>query len=213
MGIRHDDGKREPFRFPGLTLKRLLTKIGSVLPTVAAVVANIVSIILIPLTYATLTETKAANELTRAQISEERRVRRDEEKRGQAVGVSVWSDGSRSEDGRHATYMVGNRSDLPVYHVIIYPVPVQGAADPVTARRSGMTNVDVIPPGLYEVDGPLMNAGMSLVLEPAIAFTDAGGNHWLRDADGTLSELDRDPYVEYDLPLPYSANTATPVER
>lgn len=76
-----------------------------------------------------------------------------------------------------------------------------------------MTNVDVIPPGLYEVDGPLMNAGMSLVLEPAIAFTDAGGNHWLRDADGTLSELDRDPYVEYDLPLPYSANTATPVER
>lgn len=60
-----------------------------------------------------------------------------------------------------------------------------------------MTNVDVIPPGLYEVDGPLMNAGMSLVLEPAIAFTDAGGNYWLRDADGTLSELDRDPYVEY----------------
>lgn len=213
MGVRRDAGNRGPFRFPGSRLRRSLAKLGSVLPTVAAVVANIVSIILIPLTYATLTETKAANELTRAQMSEERRVRRDEEKRGQAVGVSVWSDRSRSEDGIHTTYMVGNRSDLPVYHVIIYPVPVQGAADPVTVRRSGMTNVDVIPPGLYEVDGPLVNAGMSLVLEPAIAFTDAGGNHWLRDADGTLSELDRDPYVEYDLPLPYSANTATPVER
>lgn len=42
---------------------------------------------------------------------------------------------------------------------------------------------------------------------------DDGGNHWLRDADGTLGELDRDPYVEYDLLLPYSANTATPVEQ
>lgn len=194
-------------------MKRFLAKIGSVLPTVAAVMANIVSIALLPLTFLTLTETKAANDLTRAQMSQERRERRDEEKREQAVGVSVWSDRSLSEDGQHAAYTVGNRSDLPVYHVVIYPVPVQGAADPATVRRSGMTNVNVIPPGLYEVEGPLVNAGMSLVFEPAIAFTDAGGNHWLRDADGTLSELDRDPYVEYDLPLPYSANTATPVER
>lgn len=147
------------------------------------------------------------------QIKREREARkrvereaRDRERRAQAEQISAWPTG---DDDEHRTPIaLLNRSGEPVYRAVVTLVFIQGAA-PRTGRevyelgmRSYSKPVSVIPPGRYET--AVAGGWGALTARPGIelAFTDRAGIHWLRDADGALSELPDAPLAYYGVEEP-----------
>lgn len=149
------------------------------------------------------------------QLHHERSIRRQEEKRSQAVKVAAWYGGDRSTEGvfvDSSTIMITNSSDTPVYSVIVGLVFVQGAGpqsleDATASAGSNLyTVVGALGPGTWTVRVANDWHGMSAHVGAEIAFSDARGNHWVRRANGALDELPRGAIDNYgiDRPVTYS---------
>ncbi len=101
-----------------------------------------------------------------------------------------------------------NASMEPIYQAVAYLVFVQGAA-PKTGRqaqeRTGAhfrSLLSVIPPGMHYTSVAGGWGGMSAHPGVELAFTDRAGVHWLRSAEGTLTEIDESPVEYYGVEAP-----------
>ena len=70
--------------------------------------------------------------------------------------------------------------------------------------------VTVLPPGEWQLVAPKGWGGMHYRSGVEIAFTDAHGVHWLRNAVGQLHESPIDAIKHYGVELPYSPDRLTP---
>jgi hypothetical protein len=146
------------------------------------------------------------------QIKQERDARkrlesevRQRERRAQAQRISAWPASER--EGQTIIALL-NRSEEPVYRAVVTLVFIQGAA-PATAKdvyelgRSeyGRT-LSLIPPGRHETCVAGGWGGMSVRPGTELAFSDRAGVHWLRAADGTLTEIPKPPVEYYEIGLP-----------
>ena len=100
-----------------------------------------------------------------------------------------------------------NASPEPVYNVVVGIVFIQGAAPRTTEElmkvrlREGdyqgvpTTTLNVLPPGKSRawIHGSGWTSFMAARAGAEIAFTDRAGVHWIRRANGMLTELPLDP--------------------
>lgn len=141
------------------------------------------------------------------QIAIERRRRKTDALRAQAERVSAWLLND-------TTGALLNRSDEPVYRVVVWVVFIQGAGPRTGEERSKHDStaqtLALLPPGRYrtEVDG--VDYGMSLVPSMEVAFSDVRGRHWIRRATGELVKIKRDPLAHYGLSEPQPWIIPTP---
>jgi hypothetical protein len=156
------------------------------------------------------------------QIYQEREARKEQERdllqrerRAQAERISAWPGVDLDE---HTTSIaLSNRSEEPVYRAVASLVLIQGAGASTgkelvdRGHHEWQATLSVIPPGDYQtvVAGGWRGMGARPGVE--LAFTDRAGAHWLRAADGTLSELDTAPVEYYGLAQP--VGWTVPVDR
>jgi hypothetical protein len=153
------------------------------------------------------------------QIGNERSARRRDEltmqareRRAQAARVSAWPIAASSSERTSIALL--NGSESPVYRAIASLVMIQGAG-PREGRelqdylRQYQTSLALIPPGKFFTSVAGGWAGMSRRPGIELAFTDAAGIHWLRSADGSLSELALAPADHYRITPPLSWETPT----
>lgn len=157
------------------------------------------------------------------QLGNEARARRRDRYRAQAVAVSAWFTGSQgggtSDDPfGESVLTVSNRSDQPIYEVVVTTVFIQGAA-PRTGedwvRQSAQDGYRVMPRGaVYGVVGPglwkaVVKAGDSPMqgrIGCEIGFTDAAGRNWIRRSNGLLQSIKSNAIDHYGItrPLDYA---------
>jgi hypothetical protein len=153
------------------------------------------------------------------QINVERRARQHleqqaelRERRAQAEGISAWpasrgptaSERSIEVNENRTWIALLNRSEEPVYRAVASLVLIQGAG-PRTGKETRpeyRATLGVILPGQYYIDVAGGWAGMSARPGVEIAFTDRAGVHWVRFADGAVTEIEKAPVDYYELGLP-----------
>jgi hypothetical protein len=101
-----------------------------------------------------------------------------------------------------------NRSDQPVYQVVVVPVLVQGAGPQRAEDVAGTGGADslireltVLPPGEWRLEIPVDSA-MSFEWAVEIAFTDSKERHWIRRRRGTLERLTKSAPEYFGLDRP-----------
>lgn len=141
------------------------------------------------------------------QIADERNARKGvedrilhEEQRSQAEKVSAWI-AADSEHGMEA--VLTNRSDQPVYQVIVWRVAVYGAGAHTGRELGELSGEDrtfaALPPGRYRTTFDPGFAGMGRKAGVEIAFRDQAGRAWIRRADGILRSIRLSPIEFYGL--------------
>ena len=150
-----------------------------------------------------------ATVLTALNLRREAQWRREDEKREQAARITAWilTDqklGQTKED----IIRISNQSFSPVYHcVATFVINEQnGQHYPADYRRKLTT----LPPGEWHLAAPKGWRGMCARPGVEIAFTDAHGVHWIRNAVGQLHESPIDAIKHYGIELPYSSDRLTP---
>jgi hypothetical protein len=125
------------------------------------------------------------------------------ERRSQAVRVHGWlateNPDTVMDDVPPFVAVVENRSDAPVYKVLVEVVDGRRAGEPVlTPVMSEHTgSADLVPPQ-SRVRMTLTNFGGALGWRPAlqVSFTDASGQHWIRHSFGPLVELQKPAWAQ-----------------
>ncbi len=142
---------------------------------------------------------------------EDEKQRDDNEKQEQAARITAWiltnkKPGQKTEDIIH----ISNQSFSPVYRcVAIFVINERdGRHSPTGYRRI----VTALPPGEWQLVAPKGWQGMCARPGVEIAFTDAHGVHWMRNAVGQLRESPVDAIKHYGIDLPYSSDQLTPAE-
>lgn len=150
-----------------------------------------------------------ADERTARKAGEQRLLR--EARRSQAEKISAWIDADHEFSMDAA---LANRSDQPVYQVVVWRVAAYGAG-----ARSGREldessgeyrTFATLPPGRYTTFfGPGFHAAG---LEPGveIAFRDQAGITWVRSADGLLHRASSSPAGFYGLAEPQAWDIPDP---
>lgn len=144
---------------------------------------------------------------------------RESKRRRYAERMSAWLQSPPgSEHSVRGTVVVSNGSHEPSYNVVVLYVWIQGAAWRTGEEAVGYTNrteavqpnqiwkmLSTVPPGRWTVtlagppDGPMQGR-----LGVEVAFTDAGGRHWIRRATGgSLVEIERNPLEHYGIGGPH----------
>jgi hypothetical protein len=131
---------------------------------------------------------------------------REHTQRRYAERVSAWPG---EDDGAKGRLFILNRSEEPVYQMLVTLVHVQGAAprkgedfrDPEDARNY-RAMLSVLPPGEWSVE--IEGAWGILSGRPGveIGFTDSAGTHWVRRASGQLEELPQSAFDYFGLHRP-----------
>jgi hypothetical protein len=112
--------------------------------------------------------------------------------------------------GRSATRIaLYNRSNAPIYDVVVTLVLVQGAGPRFGAevkerflRHEFQRYFGSVPPGQYEAQVSQMWAGMMARPGIEIAFRDSNGRTWVRYANGQLVALNEPTATYYKLEEP-----------
>ncbi|MDT7728436.1 MAG: hypothetical protein QOI21_5012 [Actinomycetota bacterium] len=139
-------------------------------------------------------------------------LRREVDRRQHAQHVSAWIGGVIEDpvyEDRDTPITILNRSDEPVYNVVVNMVYIQGAAPQTGEELIGRDElhdhvnlIPVLPPGEWAIEGPGGWCGMNRAPGAEIAFTDRAGVHWVRRALGELTELDKPAPTYYKISLP-----------
>ncbi len=140
-------------------------------------------------------------------------------RRVQAERISGWPAAETNRRGTPLTLL--NRSDEPVYEVVVTLVMVQGAGPrrgEEGVRPEYRRVLSVLPPGRWKTFVQMGWAGMSRRPGVEVAFTDRSGVHWIRRATGALEEIQR-PAIDYyemsrpqflEFPVPDQVNESRP---
>ncbi len=132
------------------------------------------------------------------------------QRRHQAELVTGWLSGNSRSSSETQQMLrrvdLQNASSQLVYHVIISLVITRGAG--TIQREYGTeyrTFLGELPPGKRSTEIEHGDGGMMMRFGIELAFRDAAGRSWLRDADGLLKEIPNDPAVYYGLsePVPW----------
>lgn len=120
----------------------------------------------------------------------------------QAKNISAWI--GPINDRCMATFITLNRSESPVYEVIVSLVAVQGAAfsDGLETPYEYRGFLSVLPPGEQSVGSVMADGGMGLHFGVEIAFTDSSGVSWVRKSDGSLNKINTRAVEYYGLSRP-----------
>ena len=140
---------------------------------------------------------------------EDKRQRSENEKREQAACIAAWILTDQKSGGtKEDIIRIYNHSFSPVYRcVATFVINEQnGSHYPAEYRRILTT----LPPGEWQLAAPKGWRGMCARPGVEIAFTDAHGVHWLRNAVGQLQESPIDAIKHYGVELPYSPDRLTP---
>lgn len=135
--------------------------------------------------------------------------RRSDKRKEQAARITAWVlTNQRSDQKTGDTIRISNQSFSPVYRcVAIFVINEQdGRHFQADYRRI----VTALPPGEWQLAAPKGWRGMCARPGVEIAFTDAHGVHWLRNAVGQLHESPIDAIKHYGVELPYSPDLLTP---
>ena len=150
-----------------------------------------------------------ATVLTALNLRREAQWRREDEKREQAARITAWIlTDQKSGQIKEDSIRISNQSFSPVYHcVATFVINEQnGQHYPADYRRKLTT----LPPGEWHLAAPKGWRGMCARPGVEIAFTDAHGVHWIRNAVGQLHESPIDAIKHYGVELPYSSDRLTP---
>lgn len=140
---------------------------------------------------------------------EDERQRSENEKRAQAAYIAAWVlTDQKSGQTKEDIIRISNQSFSPVYRrVATFVINEQdGRHFQADYRRI----VTALPPGEWQLVAPKGWRGMCARPGVEIAFTDAHGVHWLRNAVGQLHESPIDAIKNYGVELPYSSDRLTP---
>lgn len=135
--------------------------------------------------------------------------RRSDKRREQAVRITAWVlTNQKSDQKTEDIIRISNQSFSPAYRcVATFVINEQnGQHYPDDYRRK----ITTLPPGEWQLAAPKGWRGMSASPGVEIAFTDARGVHWLRNAVGQLHESPIDAINHYEIKLPYSSDQLTP---
>ena len=172
--------------------------------------------------------TVAAVSLALYQVNKERSAREADkreaaaaDRRRQARQISAWYAGdAMGSNGDTSMYMV-NSSDQPVYEAVAWLTIAQGAGPKQGEEYvewSGSLGVDYyrriflnIPPGNWSIAFPTSWGGMYRQPGIEIAFTDSGGYHWIRRANGGLEEISKAPLDYYNIVQPVNYATLSSI--
>lgn len=115
-------------------------------------------------------------------------------RKSQAEKITAWVI---SNNGEHAVICIWNKSDKPIYEVIVCLVAFQGAGDPtgITIPNDFKAFLSVSPPGksYLALHG---HSGMCFHPTAKVVFTDSNGLNWSREGNGRLNHIHQKP-VEY----------------
>jgi hypothetical protein len=102
-----------------------------------------------------------------------------------------------------------NRSEEPVYQAVASVFFVQGGGPRTAkeARNEHRATLAVIPPGRYYTDVAAFPFAMMARPGVELAFTDHAGVHWVRAANGDLTQIDAAPADHYELDRPLDWRT------
>ena len=140
---------------------------------------------------------------------EDERQRSENEKREQAARIAAWIlTDQKSGQTKEDIIRISNQSFSPVYCCVATFVVNEQDGDhyPAEFRRKLTT----LPPGEWHLTAPKGWRGMCARPGVEIAFTDAHGVHWIRNAVGQLHESPIDAIKHYEIKLPYSSDQLTP---
>ena len=140
---------------------------------------------------------------------EDERQRSENEKREQAARIAAWIlTDQKSGQTKEDIIRISNQSFSPVYCCVATFVVNEQDGDhyPAEFRRKLTT----LPPGEWHLTAPKGWRGMCARPGVEIAFTDAHGVHWIRNAVGQLHESPIDSIKHYGIELPYSSDRLTP---
>lgn len=180
------------------------TEYGSAIEAISTLIATVIAVVGIVLSYISIQSSNAANEISREQFTYSKSRDRENEIRAQAVLVSAWmitSDVDTSGDSRHLVVNVRNGDTQPVYDGVISTGAIQGAAPELFTGEYAVP-VGTIPPGEYQVTVPRPPSGMGIRFNASIGFTDSAGISWTRDAKGQLKQIKKHPYEFFKIPMP-----------
>ena len=122
----------------------------------------------------------------------------------QAKCVAAWieDDFIENEHGLFSMIKISNKSDLPIYDVIISRDLV---AETITEMGKGDDNciyIQSVAPGNYKVMIKSDGHGMSHKFDASISFRDANGKDWYRDAAGHLGKIKKCSIDQRELTRP-----------
>ena len=140
---------------------------------------------------------------------EDEKQRSENEKREQAARIAAWIlTDQKSGQTKEDIIRISNQSFSPVYRCVATFVINEQDGDhyPAEFRRKLTT----LPPGEWYLAAPKGWRGMCARPGVEIAFTDAHGVHWIRNAVGQLHERPIDAIKHYEIELPYSSGRLTP---
>ena len=140
---------------------------------------------------------------------EDERQRSENEKREQAARIAAWIlTDQKSGQTKEDIIRISNQSFSPVYCCVATFVVNEQDGDhyPAEFRRKLTT----LPPGEWYLAAPKGWRGMCARPGVEIAFTDAHGVHWIRNAVGQLHERPIDAIKHYEIELPYSSDRLIP---
>ena len=143
---------------------------------------------------------------------EDERQRSENEKREQAARIAAWIlTDQKSGQTKEDIIRISNQSFSPVYCCVATFVVNEQDGDhyPAEFRRKLTT----LPPGEWHLTAPKGWRGMCARPGVEIAFTDAHGVHWIRNAVGQLHESPIDAIKHYGIELPYSSDRLTPATK
>lgn len=186
------------------TFLKWATEYGSAIEAISTLIATVIAVVGIVLSYISIQSSNAANEISREQFVYSKGKDRENEIRAQAVLVSAWmitSDVDTSGDSRHLVVKVRNGDTQPVYDGVISTGAIQGAAPELFTGEYAVP-VGTIPPGEYQVTVPRPPSGMGIRFNASIGFTDSAGISWTRDAKGQLKQIKKHPYEFFKIPMP-----------
>jgi hypothetical protein len=101
--------------------------------------------------------------------------------------------------------IVRNASNQSVYQLVASLVSWQGAFRKTAVgdhRPRYQSVIGQAPPGETEVKISSSGGGMHLRFGVELAFRDAAGRYWLRDGEGGLKAIDKDPITLYEIRRP-----------
>lgn len=135
--------------------------------------------------------------------------RRCDKRKEQATRITAWIlTGQKSEQKTEDIIRISNQSLSPAYRCVANFVinEQDGRHSQADYRRM----VTTLPPGEWQLAAPKGWGGMCYRPGVEIAFTDARGVHWIRNAVGQLRESPIDAIKHYGIELPYSSDRLTP---
>jgi hypothetical protein len=135
--------------------------------------------------------------------------RRSDKRKEQAAHITAWVlTNQKSDQKTEDIIRISNQSFSPVYRcVATFVINEQdGRHLPADYRRI----ITALPPGEWQLATPKGWGGMHYRSGVEIAFTDAHGAHWMRNAVGQLHESPIDAIKHYEIELPYSSDRLTP---